>query len=90
MIYFLEEICTIFKPMIQENGLIELEDFGDYFCKIERRDVKERYSSKYITHKAKMAINGVKPGDRLITTQHNYFVVSVNSSTETLGLLIQK
>ncbi len=90
MIYFLEDICTIFKPMIQENGLIELEDFGDYFCTIERRNGKERYSSKYITHKAKMVIDGVKPGDKLITSQHNYLVVSIDHSNETLGLVIQK
>ena len=89
MIYFLTDICTILKPMPQENGEIAFEDFGDYFCKIEKKKA-ERYSSKYITHKAKMETDGAEPGYRLITSQHNYIVVSVDNKNRILGLVIQK
>ncbi len=75
--------------MIQESGLIEFEDLGDYFCKIETRKKDERYSKRLITHKAmNIFIDGIEPGCHLITCHHDYIVVSVDRNKETLGLII--
>lgn len=89
MIHFLNDVCTILKPNLDDEGKLILEDFGDYFCKIEP-GVIERYLPKYITHKAKMNVNGARAGWILITAQHNFVIVSVDKKTNTLGLVIQK
>ncbi len=90
MIRTLDKICTILKPTFDDNGRIIFEDFGDYFCAIDKNPEGDRFLSDFITHKAKMIINGVIPGDILITAQHNYTIISIDKKKEILGLMVIK
>lgn len=90
MTHLLDEICTIFKPIFDDTGIVVFEESGDYFCRIESGG-NGREFSKYVTHKAKVGdvMNGVKVGDKLITTHNEFIVVSINNKTERIGLVIQ-
>lgn len=91
MTHLLDEICTIFKPVFDDTGVVVFEESGDYFCRIERGGDGREFE-KYVTHKAKVgdAMNGVMVGDRLITTHNEFVVVSINRKTERVGLIIQR
>lgn len=88
MILFLNDICTILKPTFDDKGEIVFENFGDCFCLI-KRGTGDRYLPQMITHKAIIEMNGAKPGDLLITSQHDYLIVSVNKQDNILGLVVQ-
>ena len=85
-IHYLNEICTILKPTFDDNGKIVYEDFGDCFYKL-RRGAGEKYIPGTYTHKALIEMNGVRPGDVLITPQHDYVVVSIQDNV--LGLVVK-
>ena len=87
MIY-LNEICTILKPTLDDAGKIIFEDFGDCFYTI-KRGYGERYMPRYYTHKAVIEMNGVVPGDLMITSLHDYMIVSVDKKTNSLGLVVK-
>ena len=89
MNYSSADICTIYKPNFDDLGNIYFEDLGDYFCRIEPGN-RERYIPKVISHKVKMDLDGAKPGWVLITTHHNYLIVTVDKTKQTLGLVIQE
>lgn len=87
----LTEICTIFKPVFDDTGVVVFEESGDYFYRIERGGDGREFE-KYVTHKGKIGDgrNGVMVGDRLITTHNEFIVVSINRKTERVGLIIQR
>ncbi len=84
----LNEICTILKPTLDDTGKIIFDDFGDCFCSI-KRGAKERYQTKYCTHKAIIEMDGVVPGDLMVTPLHDYVVVSVDRKNNSLGLVVK-
>lgn len=88
MIIILDEICTILKPTFDDDGKIVFEDFGDCPCAI-KRGYGERYSSRHYTHKAIIEMNGVMPGDLMVTPLHDYIIVSVDKANNSLGLIVK-
>jgi len=84
----LNEICTILKPTLDDTGKIVFDDFGDCFYAI-KRGYGERYMSGYYTHKAVVEMDGVVPGDLMITPLHDYIVVSVDKKNNSLGLVVK-
>lgn len=89
MTYYLNEICSIQKPTFDGNGNIIWEDFGDYFYAIDKT-VNERYIPRYISHKAKIEADGIMPGNRMVTNEHDYIVAKVDRKKGILGLVIIK
>ena len=84
----LNEICTILKPTLDDTGKIIFDDFGDCFYSI-KRGAGERYMPGRYTHKAIIEMNGIVPGDLMITTLHDYIVVSVDKKNNSLGLVVK-
>ena len=84
MIFSVDDIVTILRPVMLPDGRSGIEDLGDCFCRITTKE-----SPNGITHEGQaILMQPISPGGLIVSAHHVFFVSAVNK--DAIGLRIIK